>query len=727
MKCRLERIIYPKRGVSNSSGYTVAEYKAKEDNPELGVNKDDVFTATGTFLSSALIDYELKGEWVMNQKYGKQLKITEISELTPKTVGGIVSFLSSGLIKGVGEKMALKIALEFKEDTLNVIETSPERLIEVKGVTAKKAQSIHDSYIEHKSTYSLVSFLSPLGVSSKKAMRIFKKFKDKALEIVKNHPFSLCDIRGFGFNTVCEIAERTGASRGSDEACEAALIYALKMNETKGDLYMPIQPWVNAAYGYLDCSEVTGNQLLSCAKRLMQKKKVKMTIIPGTNEKVVYLRAAVMAEHKIAQGVAKMLNKPLGNDYDIAEAISTYEEQKHFMLAPEQISAVQTSLGNRISIITGGPGTGKTTIVDCIYSCYQKQYPDKTILMCAPTGCAARRISESTGISAFTLHKVLGLAPNDEDDDSAMESSCILDVDLLIVDEFSMVDVYLASALMESLHPRTQLVIIGDVDQLPSVGPGSVLSEMIDSGMVPVSRLKKIYRQKNGSKVALNASKIKNGDENLEFDSRSFIFYEVSGVEDAYNKVNELFIQTSRIEDVGEVTILSPFKRKTLVCSNEFNKAVHDKVNPPDKYKREHTYNGLIFRVGDKVLQNKNCDGISNGDIGFISRIEKTGEVFVTFGNKEVQIKDMDIIEHAYSMSVHKSQGSEYKTVIIDVLDVHKPMLWRNLLYTGVTRAKDKVIIVGQRSALLSAIRNGNAQKRNTLLAKRIIAEVSAA
>ena len=392
--------------------------------------------------------------------------------------------------------------------------------------------------------------------------------------------------------------------------------------------------------------------------------------------------------------------------------------QKKF--SEEQKNALETALENNVCVITGGPGTGKTTIVDCIYHVYEQKYPDKSILMCAPTGCAARRIAESTGISAFTIHKVLGVAPNENEDDNEITSSAMLDIDLLIVDEFSMVDNYLASALMNSLYEKTQVVIIGDVDQLPSVGPGSVLSEIISSGAVPVSKLTKIYRQKNGSKIALNAAKIRDGDDNLEFDNKSFIFCEANTMEEAFTKVNELFIQAAMIEDVGEVTILSPFKRKTLVCSNEFNKAVQDKVNPPGRGKKEYVFNGITFRVGDKVLQNKNIDDVSNGDIGFISRIDNNKDVYVMFGNKEVLISDMNIIEHAYSMSVHKSQGSEYKTVITTILNVHKPMLWRNLLYTDVTRAKNRVVIVGQREALSAAIKNGNAQKRKTLLAFRI-------
>lgn len=720
MKCKLNRIIYPKKGESSSSGYTVAEYNVLEDDTELEVKKGDNFTATGNFLPSAIIEYDITGNWAMDKKYGKQFRVSEIHEIVPQTKSGIVSFLSSGLIRGIGERTAIRIVDKFGEDSLNIIENSPDSLVSIKGITQKKADAIFESYHEYKSTYSLVNFLSPLGVSSNKVLKIFKKFKDKALSIVKEHPFSLYRVQGFSFNTVCQIAEKTGATRNSGEACEAALIYALKINEANGDLYMRLQEWFDSAYKLLDCKDVTGSLLHNSAVSLMKQKLVKYTTEPKTGEKIVYLMSAAVAEYKTAKGIAKLLNNPLKNEFDVHEAVASYEKEKMFLLAPEQVMAVETALSNRISVITGGPGTGKTTIVDCIYHVYEQKYPDKSILMCAPTGCAARRIAESTGISAFTIHKVLGVAPNENEDDNEITSSAMLDIDLLIVDEFSMVDNYLASALMNSLYEKTQVVIIGDVDQLPSVGPGSVLSEIISSGAVPVSKLTKIYRQKNGSKIALNAAKIRDGDDNLEFDNKSFIFCEANTMEEAFTKVNELFIQAAMIEDVGEVTILSPFKRKTLVCSNEFNKAVQDKVNPPGRGKKEYVFNGITFRVGDKVLQNKNIDDVSNGDIGFISRIDNNKDVYVMFGNKEVLISDMNIIEHAYSMSVHKSQGSEYKTVITTILNVHKPMLWRNLLYTDVTRAKNRVVIVGQREALSAAIKNGNAQKRKTLLAFRI-------
>lgn len=729
VSCKLKKKIYPGAKVTNTSGYTVCEYVANEDiqTPTKKISKGDSFTAFGNFLPTAAIDYKIKGEWKMG-KYGEQLSVIEIENEELKDIVSIKNYLSSGMIKGIGPKTAEAICDKFGAETIKVFEETPEKLLAVTGITKNKLEKIKASYDETKNTAELIGYLSPLGASSKKIMKIFRKYNKNSLSVVKEHPFKLCSIPGISYSFASQLAEKQGLPKNAPDRCQAALMYVLEQNEMNGNLFMSTLDWLNEALKLIDCPEVTAKEISQYAKDLIAKKKIKHSINPeNKTQNVVYRMQAAKAENVAATEIMRVYNyKSSNNKFNVSDAVDEYEDKHHITLAPEQRTAVETTLKNKVSIITGGPGTGKTTVIGALYTIFKEKHKNAKILLCAPTGTAARKMAKATGMEAYTIHKAIGITVNeDEDEMETMTSGVTLDVDFVIVDEYSMADMYLTASLFSAIPDKASIVLIGDVDQLPSVGPGAVLSEIISSTKIPISKLIKIYRQKNGSKVALNAALIRSGREDLQYDDESFVFIEANSPEEAAEKMQDVYVTEIAINGVDNVSMLSPFKRKTASCSNELNKSIHDKVNPASSRKTEIIIDNVTYRVGDKVMQIKNKDTISNGDVGYITAINtRDSSITVDFGFQveKYEPDSLDLIEHAYATSVHKSQGSEYEVVIINILNAHKVMLWRNLLYTAVTRAKRKVIIVGQKTAINTAIRNStNAEcKRNTMLAVRL-------
>ena len=731
ISCKLKRKIYPGPKVTNTSGYTVCEYIANEPitTPSKTIPKGGLFTAFGTFLPTAPIDYKINGEWKAG-KYGEQLSVQEIANEELKDIVSIKNYLSSGMIKGIGPKTAEAICNKFGADTITVFEETPEKLLSISGITKTKLERIVSSYNETKNTADLIGYLAPMGISSKRIMRIYRKFKGTSLNVVKTQPFRLCSIPGISYMFASQLAEKQGLPKNSPDRCKAALIYILEQNEMSGHLFMPISDWLNASMKLIDCPEVSSSALCNYAKEIILKGKVKHTINPENHQQnVVYRMQAAQAENRAAVEIARVLKgKSINEKINITDAVDDYETEHKILLAPEQRVAVETSLKNKVSIITGGPGTGKTTVIGALYTIFKEMHKDAKILLCAPTGTAARKMAKATGIEAYTIHKAVGITVDEDEEDTentSLVTGVTLDVDFVIVDEYSMADMYLTASLFAAIPDKASIVLIGDVDQLPSVGPGAVLGEMISSTRIPISKLIKIYRQKNGSKVALNAALIREGRTDLQYDNDSFIFMEANTPEEAAAKMEDVYITEVAINGVDNVSMLSPFKRKTASCSNELNNSVHDKVNAPSRMKQEMIVNNVVYRVGDKVMQIKNKDSVSNGDIGYITAVNSMGSsITVDFGFKEetYEADSLDLIEHAYATSIHKSQGSEYEVVIINILNAHKVMLWRNLIYTAVTRAKRKVIIIGQKSAIDTAIHNSTNKecKRNTLLAVRL-------
>lgn len=752
MRCALDSVLYPKRGQeSPQNGFTILRLICNEHLRDCDIAYDgegnDLYgqkiIAKGNFLPMIkTLEYDFKGTWATDN-YGRSMLVTSVEENIPPNKTGIMAYLTSGLIKGVGPKAAKTIYDKFGDDTINILDSAPERLLEIKGISEKKLAVIISSYTAYRGAKDVVATLVPLGISANKAVKVYNKYKQESVNIVKNHPFKLCEVNGISFQTADKIAEKQKLSPTDSDRLKTGMIEVLKQAENGGQLFndcsghlcIPFSEWLTKSASLLTTRShrISPSDLRNSAQELLtqideddntKEPKVRGIINPETKVSLVYRAEANRAENETAKALVGLLAKQKKPKYDIADNIRQMELKNNFRLAPEQSNAVITGLENHLSIITGGPGTGKTTIINFIREIYSCNHPGANILLCAPTGRASRKMSESTGFSACTIHKALNIRANEDCEKEEIEE---LDYDLIIVDEISMLDIYLARTFFKAIKKGCQVVLIGDADQLPSVGPGAVLFEMIDSGVIKVAKLTRVYRQAGDSTIASNSSLMKVGNYQLDYDD-TFQFVPALSFEDAEQKMESLFIKEVGTEGLDNVTMLSPFRNnKTATGVDALNDKIRDKINPPSPNKSEMTAFGKVFREGDKVMQTKNIDEISNGDIGMITKITGVADKTVTidFGDDRVVdygMADMETVQWAYATTVHKSQGSEYKVVIFNVLDGHSVMLKRNLIYTAVTRAKTKVYIVGSKAALCKAILTGtdDRDKRNTCLAARI-------
>ena len=742
MLCTVERVIYPKADQESSNGFSIVSFVCnthKKDDPlAIDRNGEDLFGKTfkakGYYLPTVrAIQFDIKGHWTTHAQYGNTLEVESVTEHITENETGIMTYLTSGLIKGLGFKTARAIYKKFGDDTLKVMDTEPQRLLEVSGIKQKKMEQIITSYTAYRGAKDVVSILAPLGISSKRAVKIYNKYLDKAAEICQTHPFRLCFSKLLSFGIADNLSKAYKLSDADEERCMAAMYNILQQAETGGILFrkssghlcVSYREWMEKSMQLLDTREVTYDLLQEVAKKMISKKIVKISTHPETKETFVYRYVTALAEHEAADAIVNLISSTKEPDFDVEDEIRLMELDVNFKLAPEQRNADITGLKNHLAVITGGPGTGKTTIINFIQTIYRKNNPNARILLCAPTGRAARRMFESTGSKAFTIHKALNLKANDE---GIYEDAEILDYDLIIVDEISMLDMFLARTFFKSIRAGAQVVLIGDANQLPSVGPGAVLSEIISSEVVKVAKLTKVYRQQSESLIALNSLLMCKGKYNLDY-GNDFVFMPAKDWEDAAKQMKREYMNA--VEEVGidDVSMLSPFRsNKTLTGVDALNMAIKDVINPPSPSKKEMTAFGKVFREGDKVMQTKTVDDVSNGDIGYITKIlGSDGEqiAIIDFGDErivEYYQSDMETVDWAYATTVHKSQGSEYKIVIFNIMEGHNIMLKRNLAYTAVTRAKTKVIIIGQKSALIQAIQTGieDEDKRNTMLALRL-------
>lgn len=747
MRVTITSVLFPPKGKETENGFTILVAVCnshKKDDPSAADPKgNDLFgkkiTIKGNYLPMAKgIQCEIEGKW-LTDKRGEYFSPSSVKEEVPENETGIIAYLTSGLIKGIGQATAKAIYKTFGDDTLNVMDNSPERLLEVSGIKQKKLEKIISSYTSYRGAKDVVAILVPLGIGAKKAVNIYNRFKQESVDIVKNHPFRLCEATGISFQTADLIAQKQNISPHDESRLEAGFLEVLKQAEnggllfqnSSGHLCLPYGEWLAKAATLLSGyqSSVGTMELETVAGKMSREKKVVGTRNPATGDLFVYRYATALAEQETARYMSGLLSSAMNPGYDIRDNIRQMELDSNFRLAPEQANAVETGLKNRLSIITGGPGTGKTTIINFIRRIYSTNNPSAEILLCAPTGRAARRMSESTGYQAFTIHKSLGIRPVDdaaETDQSADIEE--LNYDMIIVDEVSMLDIFLARTFFKAVKKGCQVVFIGDYDQLPSVGPGAVLAEMINSGVIPVARLTRVYRQAGDSKIALNALLMKRGNYEFDYDD-SFQFIPASSFEDAAEKMGKIFLKEVAAEGIDNVTMLSPFRSdRTATGVFAMNAYIRDSVNPPAPNKKEVMAQNRLFRVGDKVMQTRNVDEISNGDIGYITNIFSSGsnaEIQIDFDDDRIVVYDISEMENiiwAYATTVHKSQGSEYKVVIFNILDGHSVMLKRNLLYTAVTRARQKVYIVGCKAAIIRAVLTGtdDKDKRNTLLGCRL-------
>ena len=704
---QLERITYQ----NEENHYTIAKMKV--------TGRKNLVTIVGSLVSLTPGEVlRLKGSWEIHPKYGEQFKVVSYETVTPATVKGIERYLGSGLIKGIGPVMAKRLVSRFGLTTLDIIEQNFERLKEVEGIGEKRIRMISSAWAEQKEVREVMLFLQGHEVSSAYAAKIYRQYGKESIRVVRENPYRLADdIFGIGFLTADRIAEKLGMAKNAVIRAEAGILYVLRKLSDEGHVYYPHKDLIEESMKVLDIdSGIIGSALEKIAAE-------KRVII---EDSAVYLAEFHSAELGVASAIRNILNTPKNLfRFDRDSAIRNIQEELGITLAERQIEAIRESLEKKLLVITGGPGTGKTTIIRAIIRIYQRS--GKKVLLAAPTGRAARRMSEATGCEAKTIHRLLEFSPrNGGFKKNDLER---LDADLIIIDETSMVDTLLMHHLLRAVRPEATLVLVGDIDQLPSVGAGNVLKDIIDSGRVPTVRLNEIFRQSRESMIIVNAHRINSGEfpsiasdrENLQ----DFYFVELEDPE----KVLQMIIHMCRdriperfgYHPSNDIQVLTPMHRG-IVGASSLNTALQKELNSSP---HELLRGGRTFRTGDKVMQIRNNydKDVYNGDIGRIISIDsEVQEVSVNFDGKPVtyDFADLDEIVLAYAISVHKSQGSEYPAVIMPLLTQHYLLLQRNLLYTAITRGKKLVVIIGTKKAMGIAIRNNKQQLRNTRLRERI-------
>lgn len=719
MLCQFERLVYPQNtNVIDAASYMVALYRPCEKIKDSSGNTISQVKAVGYCLPVANnLRYDMQGHWSKNPKHGIQFEVESYNEVIIPNKEGIISYLSSGQIKGVGPKIAERIYAAFGNMALEVLDKEPEKLLSIPGINKNKLKKICDSYLANRGARDVVAFLTPHGITPNRAVRLYKEYGEKTMDIVKNHPYKLCELVGVGFRTADKIAMSMGFDELSTERVDEALLYTLTDAESKGNLCLEKHDLLKICLKILNTPQLTEDMLANRAVRLIQSGQMVSYLGNVYRSRTAYIEAhlAEMISHRLSQNKSFCYT-------DLDAELDKEEQILAVKLAPEQRLAVKTALTHGISIITGGPGTGKTMIQRALLDIYKRNHPGNEICCCAPTGRAARRIEQSTRFSASTVHKALGLLAGE---DGNYNEPAELTADLILVDEVSMLDIYLAEHLFCAVKNNCQIVLIGDADQLPSVGPGAVLSEMIASECISVVRLDKVFRQSAGSRIATNAKLIRHGNLSLEY-GPDFQFMDSASTTESAEKVAEIYMQEIAKYGVDNVALLSPFRQRTETGVNALNELIRDLVNPPDNEKAEVKFGKRIFRCGDKVMQIKNHDDVNNGDIGYITKIinmDSETILYINFGDgklKEYDAGDLDMLDLGYASTIHKSQGAEYQSVIINLQCAHAIMLTRPLIYTAITRGKKRVIIVGERRALCMAIKKTDTEKRGTCLAKRL-------
>ena len=695
------------------------------------------FTVTGYNLPRAEgVEISWEGDWKTG-KYGCQLQTTQWKEIIPKTIEGIQGYLSSGLIKGIGPKTAAAIVSRFGMDTLEVFDKEPERLLEIRGITESRLQDIKQSYLESHAIRDLMTLLSPFRVSPKTATAIYRFFGSNSVKILRDNPYQLCRAPGFGFLRVDAIVQKNGGKLDDPGRIRAALLFTLTDNKSKcGHLYLEKEYLLEEAFQLLNKNVLLPELHIGRSKVNEQFLQMLLEKEIMSTKDCIYLPTAFFLEDETAGKVADMLQEqpPLE---EVNSALKAVKDNLGIALSPQQEAAVKTACRYNLSIITGGPGTGKTTVLKAILDVHQRLYPRSTIMLMAPTGRASRRMAESTGfVGARTLHSALHLRTEEEDLPEGNKK--FLDADLIIVDETSMVDQWLAKQLFSRIRPGTKVVLVGDADQLPSVGAGNVFRELIDCGIIPVTVLDRIFRQSEGSRIAYNARYINQARTDLLYGD-DFTFYRCESQQAAAERICSHYLELGKEYGIEHVMILSPFRSEGNASAERLNEVIREEVNPYHAELGELRYGNQTFRPGDRVMQMKNNydmklydqddmllgSGVFNGDVGTIRSIGYQGEsarIVVDYDGRLAAYsqENLDELAFAYATTVHKAMGSEYRVVLMPVLRAHTILLNRNLIYTAITRAKEQVILVGQKDALLAAILRQKADRRNTMLGERI-------
>lgn len=720
LKVQVERITY----YNEEDHYTIAKVKID--------GKKSLITVVGTLYS--VVPGELlriEGDWNVHPRYGEQFRITSYETLLPATAKGIERYLGSGMIKGIGPVMAKRLVAQFGEVTLDIIDANIERLHEVPGIGGKRIDMIKGAWGEQKEVRNVMIFLQGNGVSPAYAAKIYRFYGNDAVRIVRDNPYRLAvDIFGIGFLTADRIAGNLGIEKEAPLRIETGILYVLGQLADEGHLFFPFDGLVERSSEVL---EVSASKIPAAISSLSAQSKIVIedtSSMPGLEEGyqagLVYIAPLYAAERGIADCIGRLASHPKQmNIIDIYEALSSPGQDRRIAFTEKQLDAVRASLEQKVLVVTGGPGTGKTTIINGIIAIARKT--GQKVLCAAPTGRAAKRMTEATGVESRTIHRLLEYNPRDLSSGTGFKrnESNLLDAGLVIIDEASMIDAPLMHHLLKAIPVEATLILVGDIDQLPSVGPGNVLKDIIASGCVSTVRLTEIFRQSQKSMIIVNAHRMNRGQMPVFEEGPDFVFIEEDDPEAVLQHIIELCTRTiparTGFRALDDIQILTPMHRGVVGVTN-INERLQEVLNRSrDSVSRA----GRLFKPADKVIQTRNNyeKDVYNGDIGKIAGIDKEIQaVRVDFDGRIVtyDFNELDELILAYAISVHKSQGSEYPAVIVPVLTQHYLLLQRNLIYTAVTRGKKLVYLVGTKKALSIAVHNDKTRKRYSLLKNRL-------
>ena len=718
----LERLTY----VNEDTGYTVARVATSRGG-------DELLTVVGALLGAQPGEsLRLVGRWSSHPKFGRQFEVESYTTVLPATIQGIRCYLGSGLVKGIGPVFAERIVAHFDLDTLRVIEEEPGRLIEVPGLGPKRTAKITAAWAEQQAIKEVMLFLQGVGVSTSIAVRIFKQYTDESIAVVRNEPYRLAaEVWGIGFKTADTIAQAVGIPHDSPERVKAGLQYTLSVATDDGHCYLPQPQLIVDAVKILD---VPGDLVGTCLDQLAADEGVVREPVPGQDGPVpaVYLVPFHRAETALAGSVTRLLREradrmPHFADVDWTKALTWLHTRTGATLAPEQEQAVRLALTSKVAVLTGGPGCGKSFTVRSIVALAAAKHAKVTLV--APTGRAAKRLAELTGHPAGTVHRLLQLRPGG---DATFDRDHPLDVDLLVVDEASMLDLILANKLIKAVPPGAHVLLVGDVDQLPSVGAGEVLRDLLAADTVPRVRLTQVFRQAAQSGVVTNAHRINAGKPPITTGLPDFFLFACDDTDAAAALTVDVACTRMPtkfgLDPRRDIQVLTPMHRGPA-GAGALNTLLQQHLTPGRDGMPERRSGGRVFRIGDKVTQirnnyDKGTAGVFNGTLGVITALS-TDEQTLTVRTDEDESIDYDFDEldelaHAYAMTIHRSQGSEYPAVVIPLTTSAWMMLQRNLLYTAVTRAKQLVVLVGSRRALAAAVRTVGAGRRHTALTHRL-------
>ena len=707
LRCVVERITYQ----NADNGYTVLKCAVK--------NYSDLVTVVGTMpdthVGSVL---SLEGMWKMDAKYGRQFLVEKFEETLPATVYGIEKYLGSGLVKGVGPKFAKRIVEKFGKDTLDVIEETPDELLKVSGIGKVRVDRIKTSWQEQKEIKNIMLFLQSHEVSTSHATKIFKTYGSESIAIVKENPYRLADdIWGIGFKTADSIAQKMGIDKGKFVRLRSGIFYTLNKLAEAGHCYATREQLIGKARELLEVEEpeleITLDEMIRTNDVIRDE---------AEDREAIYLPPYYFSESGCAKRLLRLMSCGKKKSEDTEEILKKVADSSEITYDEIQWQAVKTAVSSKVMVLTGGPGTGKTTTTLGIISAYKQA--GCQIILAAPTGRAAKRMSEATGMEAKTIHRLLEYKPPEgyqKNEEHPLEG------DVLILDECSMIDIMLMYNLLKALPQQMSLILVGDIDQLPSVGAGNVLRDIIDSGCVPVVRLTRIFRQAQGSRIIMNAHRINRGEGiDMRGGKDADFFF---ATKESNQEVVDTIVQYCKtnlpryyhVDPLQDIQVLTPMQRGECGAVN-LNQVLQEAMNPSKIFLRR---GGTQYRLKDKVMQIRNDydKEVFNGDIGTITKVDvEERELTVLFEEREVvyDVTELDELTLAYAVTIHKSQGSEYPIVVMPFTMSHFVMLQRNLLYTGVTRAKKILVLVGEKKAVYYAIKNETTTGRNTCLARRL-------